>query len=300
MLYYRICITPAGPFSSCPCLLLSLRPEQLADSLARHPRPAPPRQLPAHPPATCILHPALSCTALRRAAAQHAQRKQQAGPAARGALPTCSCPPCVAGRGRGVPQAGGRPLWRLPGGSTWASSTPPGAGMSASPTSTVSRSRGPDSARAVTEPWLRRRGRTAQTGCLPHPALAASAAQPAAVKSMQRLQLVSSALRASPSAALPLRPAPPRPAGSARGGPGRKSLRMGASAEFYNAVLERPKADPRGYDVMFINVGAAASPAAAALWSLCVQQPCSPVAEPSEGASAPSSSSPSSPPWQPP
>lgn len=52
-----------------------------------------------------------------------------------------------------------------------------------------------------------------------------------------------------------LPPPCPRAAAARQGPAGRRpALRMGASAEFYNGVLERPRADPRGYDVLFVNV----------------------------------------------
>lgn len=45
------------------------------------------------------------------------------------------------------------------------------------------------------------------------------------------------------------------PAGARTGVTGRRGfLRLGTSDEFYNVAMERPPADERGYDVLFVNV----------------------------------------------
>lgn len=91
------------------------------------------------------------------------------------------------------------------------------------------------------------------------------------------LQRAPAALRAVLCSANPAGPAHPHHAGvrGVTGGHRRQLLRLGTSDEFYNVVVQRPPADPRGYDVFFVNVrpGRRCSwlPAAAAQHSACTQ-----------------------------
>lgn len=57
---------------------------------------------------------------------------------------------------------------------------------------------------------------------------------------------------------IPCRAGPCCSIGAAKAFPRQRAItRMGASPEFYNTMMERPAEDPRGYDVLVVNVRAA-------------------------------------------